>query len=278
MRLLLEAFGQCKLIEITSRDIERYMQLRSKDVRPATVNRELALLRHMLNKAIDWGYLQENPAKKVKPFKEPPGRVKYLRKDEYERLLTVCKLTPGLYEIVYTALHTGMRKGELVSLTWGDVDFERMEITLRETKNNEIWVIPICDALLSVLEELYQKHLGHHVFTREDGTPYGDPHHRFKTACKRAGVEDFRFHDLRHTYASYLVIAGIDIRTVQELMGHKTVKMTMRYSHLSKTHLRAAVNKIRAGFGQTEESLDGQSHKFPKYVAPVAQTDRASDF
>ncbi|MCK4232485.1 phage integrase SAM-like domain-containing protein, partial [candidate division WOR-3 bacterium] len=102
MKLLVSAFGERKLTGITVRDIELYMQHRSKVVKPRTVNLELALLRHMLNKAIDWGYLKGNPAKMVKPFKEPPGRIRYLRRDEYDRLLSVCQLTPGLYEIVLT--------------------------------------------------------------------------------------------------------------------------------------------------------------------------------
>ena len=278
MKLLVSAFGERKLTGITVRDIELYMQYRSKVVKPRTVNLELALLRHMLNKAVDWGYLKGNPAKRVKPFKEPPGRIRYLRRDEYDRLLSVCQLTPGLYEIVLTALETGMRKGELMSLTWDDVDLERGEITLKQTKNNKLRTIPISDTLCPLLEELSSKRLSSLVFTRPDGTLYGDPYARFQIACKRACIEDFRFHDLRHTFASYLVMGGVDIRTVQELIGHRTITMTMRYSHLSRTHLRDAVNRIRAGLGQTEEGLEGQSHKLSIDNAPVAQKDRASDF
>lgn len=271
MKHILEAFGNHKLSQITPREIERYMERRKQTAKPATANREFSLLRHMLSKAVDWDYLKDNPAKRVKPFKEPPGRTRFLSQDECERLLDACKYTQGLYEIVLTALLTGMRKGELMGLTWDNVDLERMEITLRKTKNNETRVIPIAEDLLPLLSGLKAKSLGLLVFTRPDGTPYGDPHHRFERVCRIAGIEHFRFHDLRHTFASWLVMSGENIPTVQRLMGHKTISMTMRYAHLSDSHLRAAVNKIRAGLGQKDEGLDGQSHKLRNYDAPVAQ-------
>ncbi|GAH98024.1 unnamed protein product, partial [marine sediment metagenome] len=153
---LLAAFGSNRLTDITQRKVELYMQEREKEVKPATVNRDLALLKHMLNKAVDWGYLKSNPIKRVKFLKEPPGRTRYLNDSERERLLDACKHSDSdmLYPVVLTALLTGMRKGELQGLTWDDVDFERREITLKRTKNNEVRVIPISKDLLPVLHRL----------------------------------------------------------------------------------------------------------------------------
>lgn len=271
MKHILEAFGNHKLSQITPRDIERYMERRKQTAKPATANREFSLLRHMLSKAVDWDYLKNNPAKRVKPFKEPPGRTRFLSQDECERLLDACKYTQGLYEIALTALLTGMRKGKLMGLTWDNIDLERMEITLRKTKNNETRVIPIAEDLLPVLSGLKAKTLGLLVFTRPDGTPYGDPHHRFERVCKLSGIEDFRFHDLRHTFASYLAMAGHSAFTIQRLTGHKTIAMAQRYTHLSESHTRAAIDQLGAKVVQSEDGLDGQSHKLRNYDAPVAQ-------
>ncbi|MQY70885.1 tyrosine-type recombinase/integrase, partial [bacterium] len=195
MRKLLETFGKKKLSEITGRDIERYMQSRRKEGKqPATVNREFALLRHMLRKAVEWDYLSGSPARTVKPFKESPGRVRYLSDSERERLLDAC--SGMLKAVVLTALLTGMRKGELQGLTWDDVDFERREITLKRTKNNEVRVIPISKDLLPVLHRLHNERLySHYVFSKPDGRPYGNWHRAFETACRRAGIENFRSHD-----------------------------------------------------------------------------------
>ena len=278
MRKLLETFGKKKLSEITGRDIERYMQSRRKEGKqPATVNREFALLRHMLRKAVEWDYLSVSPARTVKPFKESPGRVRYLSDSERERLLGAC--SGMLKAVVLTALLTGMRKGELQGLTWDDVDFERREITLKRTKNNEVRVIPIGKDLLPVLHRLHnERPYSHYVFSKPDGRPYGNWRKAFTTACRQTGIKDFRFHDLRHTFASYLAMAGHSAFTIQRLMGHKTIAMAQRYTHLSQAHIRAAVDQIGAKVVQSEEGLDGQSRKLSNNVAPVAQKDRASDF
>lgn len=242
MKKLLQAFGQCTLSSIQTKQIELYKRQRKTQVSNASVNRELALLKHMYTIAIDWDYTTANPAKRVKLFKEPPGRIRFLTQDELENLLKEC--TPALRVIVLIDVRTGMRKGELQNLMWKDVDLDRKSITIKKSKNNEMRTVPICDELLPVLQRLYIERLGPYVIAKSDGSQYGDWKKGFDAACKRAGIEDFRFHDLRHTFASNLVMAGVDIRTVQELMGHKDIKMTMRYAHLSKPHLLVAVNKV----------------------------------
>ena len=258
MRILLSAFRNKKLVEITNQDIEHYMQKRKQEVKPASVNRELALLRHMLNKAVDWGDLETNPARKVKPFKEPPGRIRYLSNGERERLLEECKRSdnPLLYPIVLTALYTGMRKGELQRLTWDDVDLTERSIAVMQTKNNEVRHIPISDDLLPVLLALLNENPhSYYVFSTPDGNkPCGNWRRAFETACRRADVANFRFHDLRHTFASYLGMSGCNAFEIKALTGHKTLAMAARYTHISDVQLRTAVNKIRAKLGQRASS------------------------
>lgn len=252
MKSLLKTFGDYKPVSVKARQIEEYKRLRRETVSPSSVNRELALLKHMCHKAVDWGYTKTNPAQTVKLFKEPPGRLRYLLAEERDSLLKEC--SGMLYAIVTTALETGMRKGEMTRLQWKDIDFQRRMITILESKNGESRFVSISDVLLPVLQRLYIERRGSHVFTKPDGRPYGNWRKSFENACKRAGIEDFRFHDLRHTFASYLVMAGVDIRTVQELMGHKDIKMTMRYSHLSKAHLLEAVNRVGTKMAQSEKT------------------------
>lgn len=243
MKVLLAHFGKSKIAEISAKDVEQYMQKRSLKLKPASVNRELALLRHMLSKAVDWGYLDSNPAKKVKPFKEPPGRVRYLSDGERERLLNSC--SGMLKTLVLTAMLTGMRKSELQDLTWDDVNLDEGLITLVKTKNNEIRRIPISKELLPVLRSLRDSMpFAHHVFSKPDGSPYGNWRTAFDNACIRAGIKDFRFHDLRHTFASYIAMCGHNAFTIQALTGHKTLSMVQRYTHLSNEYLRSAVDEI----------------------------------
>jgi len=259
---LLAAFGAERLTEITQRKVERYMQDRRKEVKPATVNRDVALLRHMLNKAVDWEYLESNPLKRVKPFKEPPGRTRYLIDAERERLLDACKHSDSdmLYPVVLTALLTGMRKGELQELTWDDVNFPEARITVRRSKNNETRHIPIHRDLLEMLQQLHNRYpYAHYVFCKPDGKPYGDWRRAFKTVCRQAGITNLRFHDLRHTFGSYLGMNGSNAYTIMRLMGHKTIAMSARYTHISEVQLKAAVDGIGAKVVQLESAQTWQS-------------------
>jgi integrase len=238
LKPLLAAFPDY-LPTITPKAIEEYKVQRLQWVKPATVNRELALLKHMFTKAIEWGYVKENPAKAVKLLKEPPGRVRYLTPDELARLLDAC--APHLKPIVLMAAHTGMRVREILTLTWPQVDVRRRILMLAKTKNQERRLIPLNDQAIEVLRALPRHVESLSVFCDQDGRPYQRIVKGFRQACKRAGISDFRFHDLRHTFASHLVMRGVPLRTVQELLGHKTGQMTLRYTHLSTPHLQEAV-------------------------------------
>jgi len=230
------------IFEITPRMIEKYKAARWEKVAPATVNRELACLKHMYTKALEWGYLKTNPAKGVKSLKEPPGRLRYLRPEEVKKLLDVCH--GYLRSIVITALNTGMRKGEILALRWQDVDLENRKVTVRNAKNNEARVIPINQTLYQELSNLSGQSDGEYVFTNGDDRPIGDIKKGFSAALKRARISDFHFHDLRHTFGSHLVMQGIDLKTVQQLMGHRQIKTTMRYSHLSPEYVQEAISRL----------------------------------
>lgn len=230
------------LFEITPEMIERYKAERLERVTPASVNRELACLKHMFTKAIEWGYVKVNPAKAVRRLKEPPGRLRYLSLDEIQALLKAC--SEHVRPIVVTALNTGMRRSELFNLRWLDIDFKNRKITVVNSKNNESRIIPINLTLYEELSNLSRRAQGEYVFARKDGRPLKDVKKGFSSALKKAGIKNFRFHDLRHTFASHLVMQGVDLRTVQQIMGHKDIKMTMRYSHLSPDYVQKAVEKL----------------------------------
>jgi len=225
----------------------------------SSINREMACLRHMLNKAVQWEQMEMNPFDKGKSLrmKENNQRLRFLSQDEITSLRDAS--TPYLKNIVDCALNTGMRKGEILSLKWGHI--KNGMIYLRKTKTDEPRQIPINDALQVVFDDLKEhgepsnvkrldgkkvlmpKSKTDHVFTFQ-GKPMKDVKRVFGKAVKKANIEDFRFHDLRHTFASHLVMNGATIKDVQELLGHKDLKMTMRYSHLSQEHKTKAVNLL----------------------------------
>lgn len=237
------SFKDQYLFDITGEMIEKYKAERLLKVEPATVNRELACLKHMFTKAVEWGYVKTSPAKGIKRLKEPPGRLRYLIPVEINALLSTC--SEHLRPLVVTALNTGMRRGELLALKWSQVDLENRKIAVIKSKNNESRVIPINQTLYQELMNLKKKHTkGEQVFYSRYGEPFKDAREGFLGAVKRAGIEDFRFHDLRHTFASHLVMQGVNLRTVQQLMGHKDIKMTMRYSHLSPEYVQGAIERL----------------------------------
>jgi len=249
---LVSFFKDKYLFEITPEMIEKYKAMRLEKVSPASVNRELACLKHMFTKAIEWGYVNSNPAKTVKLLKEPPGRLRYLRPEEIKKLLDTC--SDHVRSIVITAVNTGMRKSEILNLRWNDVDLRNRKITVVNAKNNETRVIPINQTLYQELLNLSQKPKGKCVFSDQNGHPYGDIKKGFSAALKRAGIEDFRFHDLRHTFGSHLVMQGVDLKTVQQVMGHKDIKMTMRYSHLSPEYVQEAMEWPVSSTGRAADS------------------------
>lgn len=254
MRRLDKRFGKRIFQQITTDEIERYKIKRLRDgVMPATINRELALLKTMFTKALEWDKLKENPAKKVKLLDGEIERVRYLMPDEINRLLSNCNGT--LRAIVTVAVNTGLRKGELLGLLWQNVNLDLgiISILRTDTKNKTRRDIPMNEAVKITLKAMERR--GPFVFCREDGKPFQNSGIRksFEKAVKESGITDFRFHDLRHTFASNLVMAGVDILKVKELLGHKELKMTLRYTHLSPHYMADAINILDERFNHLSQ-------------------------
>jgi integrase len=192
----------------------------------------------MYSKAIEWGKVKETPVKKVKLLKGEVKRVRFLLPAEIQALLSNC--ADHLRPIVTVALHTGMRKSELLNLRRDQLNFEQGIITLEDTKNHERRDIPMNETVKAMLQGIEKK--GGYLFVNEEGQTFANVRKSFDTAVRKSGITDFRFHDLRHTFASNLVMDGVDIMTVKELMGHKDLTMTLRYAHLAPNHKSRAVN------------------------------------
>ncbi|MHC4277820.1 MAG: tyrosine-type recombinase/integrase [Planctomycetota bacterium] len=238
-------FGNIPLASFNTKLLETWQSKKLQEVSPATVNRLMATLKHMLGKAVDWGMVGEDALKtirRVKPLKTPPGRLRYLSQEDCQALIEACSI--HLKPIVMTALNTGMRRGEILGLRWEQVDLKHGFILLDITKNGERREIPINATLRATIEAIPHGLESKYVFFDRNGNPFKDVKKSFHTALKRAGIRDFRFHDLRHTFASHLVMAGEHIVTVQELLGHKTLTMTLRYAHLAPDHKVKAVMSL----------------------------------
>lgn len=227
----------------------------------------------MFTKAIEWGRIKENPAKKVKLFKGEVRRVRFLLPGEIQELLSNCG--EDLRPIVTVALHTGMRKGELLSVTWPEVNFEQAIISLSDTKNMEPRDVPMNETVKATLQGIERK--GEGVFLNGPGQTYGKVSTSFREAVRRSGLTDFRFHDLRHTFASLLVMDGVDIMTVKELMGHKTLAMTLRYAHLAPGHKTRAVtvlDRIMAEKVLLPGTVESQAAEASVRIVPINPLSR----
>ena len=246
---LKNTFGARYLSEFTPWLVEKWKRDRAKEVKHATVNRELTLFKHMLKMGVKWGLISSNAASGVARFPEQEGRLRYLSEEEIPTLLEACKeqiTSPWLYPLVVLALNTGARQGELLTLRYDDLDVERGLIYFGKTKNRKLKTIPMNQTVRAVTEWLLRHRYGDYLFMWPWGEQVGRTtiYDAFKKACKAAGIEKFRFHDLRHTAASYLVMGGVDIATVKEILGHREIEMTLRYSHLAPAHKAKAVEKL----------------------------------
>jgi integrase len=223
----------------------------------ATVKRYLAVLSHAFTMAVEeWHWCDDNPVFKVGKPKEPRGRVRYLCDDERQSLLAACQVSrnPYLYTVVMLALATGARRGELLSLCWPDVDLKRGMLIFHETKNGERRAVPLTGQAFTLMHQ--------HAKVRRLDTTLVFPNSTgkkplgigdaFENAVKRTGIKDFRFHDLRHTFASYLAMNGATLAEIAETLGHKTLAMVKRYAHLTEAHTRSVVERMnRAVFGES---------------------------
>ena len=214
------------------------------------VNRYMSALSSTISTAVrEWEWMEDNPLRKISKLKEPRGRVRYLTNEERESLLTACKESHNtdLYLTVILAISTGGRRAEIWGLRWKCVDLKNGFITFEETKNDEPRSVPLAGhAFELMMERSKVPRIDTDLVFPSPKNPQNrfDFRRPFQIALKDAQIEDFRWHDLRHCAASYLVMAGVDMRTVAEILGHKTMQMTQRYTHLSPEHLKDAVYKM----------------------------------
>jgi integrase len=243
-------FKEFHLDDIDVEMIEEYKIERSKKIKPATVNKELTALKHVFNKAIEWSYLKCNPLDSVKRLKLPEKKFRFL--SIYEIDLVLLKSPDHVRALLMTAIHTGMRRSELFRLEWNDIDFDRKYITVtakngEHTKNYRNRDIPITETLYNTLFN-YQRY-GQWVFSKKNGDRYVEGIRRtLDSIIREAGIPRFTLHDLRHTFASHLVMDGADLPTVQKIMGHANISTTMIYAHLAPDHLRGAMDGLNRRF------------------------------
>ncbi len=276
---LLPAFGAgLPIRRLTAAAVAQYEKARmamttargGRKVSAYTVANELGVLRHLLRLARRWGYVETVP--EIVLPKRPRGRLRFLDGDEIARLLAACQESRNrvLYAVVVLALHTGMRKSEILGLEWERLDLSSARIRLDRTKSGEPRGVPINRAVYDVLVALQPE------AELRRGRLFPAGHDRrgsqirtaFEAALRRAGITGFRFHDLRHTAASHLIMRGASLKDVQEILGHADLRMTSRYAHLSPAHLRGAVERLEALMPAAERAASAQDS---------AQSDRISE-
>jgi integrase len=243
-----EKVGDYALAQVTPALIAKHRDELLEERSPATVNRYLAALSKAFSNAVrEWHWVQENPVRRVAKETEPQGRVRFLSDDERTALLAACRESDlsALHLIVLLALTTGMRRGELLGLRWSDVDLDRRLIVLNKTKNRERRSVPIVPEVAALLRQhaKVRRFDSHFVFPGDGDSPVGIDR-AWYAALRKAKVHDFRFHDLRHTAASYLAMSGATTAELAAVLGHKTLAMVKRYAHLSDQHTGALLERM----------------------------------
>jgi len=271
-----------RILELTHYEVEKWrMSKLSNGLSPSTINRYYTALRSTLSKAVEWEFLPSHPLQKMRPLKTDPNlKVRYLTKDEETRLrkklderenqirekrnrgniwraergyqskpdLTGQIFADHLKPMILLSMNTGMRRGEVFKLKWCNVNFEINQLTIvgSTAKSGKTRHIPLNKEALKTLDSWRKQRPNHEtlVFTNQLGGPFDNVKKSWGSLLKMANIEDFRWHDLRHHFASKLVMAGVNLNTVRELLGHSSYAMTLRYSHLSAGHKAEAVELL----------------------------------
>lgn len=244
----LKPFFAGELRAIRRATAQRYITARLADVSNASVTKELNVLKHLLELAVtEWEYIPVNPVHRLRPPKAPPGRVRYLQPTELRTVLEASQL--WLRPIIALAAATGMRRSEILRLRWLDVDLKGGRLMLPQTKNGDGRIV-----YLNTLAVQAINFAAHDDARPTDRVfPNLKPENvsvAFLRLCRKVGIADFHFHDLRHTAASWLRMSGADIHTVAQLLGHKDLRMAARYQHLSPAFLADAVGRLDTAFAE----------------------------
>jgi integrase len=262
--MLKETFGRMMLSEINPPLIEKWKQKRregktmyKRQRNPATVNRELCVLSKIFSLAFDAELIEINPCRRVRKFRTNSGRMRYLTFDEEAKLFEQLQGQEWVQRIVTMAINTGMRQGEIFDLTWFDVDLPRGVIHIQVSKNGKDRFVPINQTVRAMLEGL--PHTNEHVFPspRTKGRLV-DVERRFDLAKSDAGIQDFRFHDLRHTAATRMADCGADAFTLAAIFGWSDVRMALRYTHATDEAKRRAVENLVKFNGPSDESVTNE--------------------
>lgn len=263
---LMQKFSGMTLSSITPKSISEYIEFRrGEGAAGGTINREFAMLSKAFSLAWKrWEWCKENPCSKVQKELENNRIDRWLTPKEEERLMFHSQgyLDGQLPEIIILALHTAMRQGEILNLRWQDVDLFRKVIIVSKTKNKEPKTIPMTDTLYELLKDKSKVvSMSGFIFVSRSGTKI-DPSKlqmKFRKTLKMAEIERFRFHDLRHTAATRMVQAGVDLYTVSKILGHRDLSTTQRYAHHCPESLRGGI-KVLGGFGAKKSTITAQSN------------------
>lgn len=250
--------GSVRLVDITAERLAEHLQDKAKRA-PATSNRYKSHVRRVLNLCVRWGWLPVNPAARLPDRREPVGRLRYLDRAELEALLTACDKHGGdkLRGLVLLAVATGGRRGELLRLKWSQVDVERGQVRFLATKNATPRGVPVRGRALDWLRA--QPDRRGFVFPSPfDPARAWEPRESFALAVAEAGLENFRFHDLRHTCASWLAMSGASLLEISETLGHKSLAMVRRYSHLTEGHTASALERMTAKLETAEKKPEAE--------------------
>jgi integrase len=259
-------YGQLPLTAITAAWLRSWRDQLSRRLKPNSVRQYLDTFSAVLTVGVnELGWLPAHPMHGRRVRKPPAsrGRVRFLSLEEQERLLQACRAShkPGLYELVFLALTTGCRRGEIYSLRWEMMDLERGWLRLERTKNKEPRAVPLPSMTLELMRQWRQQAPEHAlVFPRTSRAPF--PHeYAWQVALLRAGLAGtFCFHALRHTAASYLAMSGASLIEIAEILGHKTLAMVRRYSHFTSGHTQGVVERMARQFVQSPPPQEGAPH------------------
>ena len=253
---LRKSFAGLSIKEITPALVASFRDKRLKTVGPSTIQKDLALLSHLYTIArMEWALEVNNPVASIRKPAKPNGRLRLLSKDEARHLLETCKNSRNekLYTYVQLMLHTGMRPSEAAGLTWGQVDIDAriIDLTITKTKPRRVpLTIKAIEILLDIMPEQCEKSMPVFLPQKISSNIQRRPNlffrRSFDNAIKKAKIDDFHMHDLRHTAASYLLMAGVDLRTLADILGHSTMQMVQRYTHLLDDHKLEAIDRISA--------------------------------
>ena len=242
-----DQIGNVTFIALKPETIKKKLSQLGRKLKPQTVKHYRNALSNVYTELIrTYHWTRYNPVKDVPPPLVKNGRTRFLDEDEIDRLLNACRnsQSDSLYDVVVLALSTGMRFGEILGLQWKDVDLKRGKITIGDGKNDDSRVVPLQGEGWKRLRQRVSRFKGDWVFPSQDGTKPAAIRTSFYNALKRAGIDDFKFHDLRHTASSWLAMNGATLSELAEILGHKTLAMVKRYSHFTEAHTSELVKRM----------------------------------